>query len=131
MYVVIAGCSASASIIARELSANNFDVVIIDRNKEAFKKLSLDFSGKTVVGNVLEQEVLTEAGIDNADIFLALTDDDNVNVVSSQIVKKTFNVPKIVVVLNHHQKSKLCQGEGINIVFKSNILADFIKKICL
>jgi len=131
MYVVIAGCSSSASIIGRELSINNLDVVIIDKNKEAFKKLSIDFTGKTVVGDVLEQEVLHEAGIENADIFLALTGDDNINIVSSQIVKKMFNVPKIVVVLNNFQKSKLCQEEGINIVFKSNILADFVKKICL
>ena len=131
MYVVIAGCSSSASIIGRELSINNLDVVIIDKNKEAFKKLSIDFTGKTVIGDVLEQEVLHEAGIENADIFLALTGDDNINIVSSQIVKKMFNVPKIVVVLNNFQKSKLCQEEGINIVFKSNILADFVKKICL
>ncbi len=131
MYIVIGGCSSLGRILAQDFSKSNFDVVVIDLKKEAFKKLSLEFSGKTVLGSIVKQNVLKEAGIEHADIFLALTDDDDTNIISSQIAKDIFKVEKVAAVINNPQKLFLCRERGIEVLVKSQILAQHLKKICL
>jgi len=128
MYVIIVGCSSSGSILAKELAKRNIDVVVIDKDKEAFKKLGLEFAGKTIVGDAFKQEVLQEARITEADRFLALTGDDNVNIVLAQIARKIYDVEKVVLCLSNPSKKELCKNEGVEIVFKSQIIASSLRE---
>src|SRR5436305_14887835 len=71
-------------------------VSIIDFSSEAFRRLQPDFSGTTIVGNGVDEEILIRAGIKEADAFAAVTNGDNRNIMSSQIAKEIFNVKKVV-----------------------------------
>lgn len=96
MYIVIAGCGRIGSYIAKELSNEGHDLSIIDKNKEKLDVLGSGFNGQRIKGVEFDTDVLIDAGIEKADIFLALTSDDNINITASQIAKKIYNIPRVI-----------------------------------
>jgi len=69
---------------------------VIDVVREAFNRLGPGFSGSTYQGSGLDVDILRRAGIDHADVLLALTGGDNRNLMITQLVKHQFNVPRAV-----------------------------------
>ena len=96
MNIVILGCGRVGSTLATMLDRAGHTVSIIDFSSEAFRRLQPDFSGTTIVGNGVDEEILIRAGIKEADAFAAVTNGDNRNIMSSQIAKEIFNVKKVV-----------------------------------
>ncbi len=96
MYVIIVGCGRVGSELARLLAGEGHDVVIIDKNPVSFQRLGGTFNGLTVVGNGFNVDLLKQAGIEKADAFCAVTNGDNTNLVSAQVAKRIFNVPKVI-----------------------------------
>jgi trk system potassium uptake protein len=96
LNIVILGCGRVGSTLAGAMSRDGHNVTIIDRSSSAFGRLSPDFKGRTVIGNGIDEQVLKNAGIERADAFVALTQGDNTNIMSVQIAKVKFNVPKAV-----------------------------------
>ncbi|MEN6325484.1 MAG: NAD-binding protein, partial [Syntrophomonas sp.] len=75
MNIIIIGCGKVGSKLSQLLSNDGHDVVIVDNDKDAFKALSPDFNGITVAGVPIDQDVLKQAGIENADAFAAVSPD--------------------------------------------------------
>ncbi|MCL6520736.1 MAG: TrkA family potassium uptake protein [Armatimonadota bacterium] len=96
MKVIILGCGRIGSTLARSLVRDGEDVTIIDRTSTAFRRLGPDFKGKMVLGNGIDEEVMLKAGIKDADAFIAVTNGDNTNIMSVQIAKEKFHVPKVI-----------------------------------
>jgi trk system potassium uptake protein TrkA len=96
MKTIILGCGRVGAALAQELEAAGNDVVIIDRNQEAFARLGPDYSGGMVLGTGIDEDVLRKAGIEGADAFVAVTNGDNTNAMSAQIAKLIFHVPHVV-----------------------------------
>ena len=96
MKVIIVGCGRLGAHLARRLDRENHEVVVIDRNADAFARLSSDFHGRMVFGTGIDEDVLRRAGIEHADAFIAVTNGDNTNAMASEIAKLVFNVPKVV-----------------------------------
>ena len=96
MNIVILGCGRVGSTLATMLDRAGHTVSIIDFSSEAFRRLEPDFSGTTIVGNGVDEEILIRAGIKEADAFAAVTNGDSRNIMSSQIAKEIFNVKKVV-----------------------------------
>jgi trk system potassium uptake protein TrkA len=94
--IVILGCGRVGATLATMLDRAGHTVSIIDYSSEAFRRLEPDFSGTTIVGNGVDEEILIRAGIKEADAFAAVTNGDNRNIMSSQIAKEIFNVKKVV-----------------------------------
>jgi len=94
--IVILGCGRVGSTLATMLDRAGHTVSIIDFSSEAFRRLEPDFSGTTIMGNGVDEEILIRAGIKEADAFAAVTNGDNRNIMSSQIAKEIFNVKKVV-----------------------------------
>ena len=78
------------------MSKDGHDVTILDQNPDSFRRLSNDFNGKRVVGNGTNEDTLHEADLEHADAFVATTNGDNRNIMSVQIAKLRFNVPKVI-----------------------------------
>jgi len=76
MNINIAGCGRYGSLLANRLSSLGHSVVIIDRQENAFKALSTEFSGFTITGNAAELSVLREAKIEMADCLLSMFEVD-------------------------------------------------------
>lgn len=96
MYIVIIGCGRLGSGLAIELSNDGHDVVIVDKYAENLARLRSGFNGIKIKGVEIDNDTLMEAGIDKADIFLALTPADNINIMASQIAKDIFKVPRVI-----------------------------------
>ena len=62
------------------------------------------------------KDYLQEGGIDHADVFLAMSDDDHQNILVSQIAKHIFNVPKVVCHLDSPQLQVIYAGLGLDVV---------------
>lgn len=96
MYVIIVGCELIGARIAKELANLGNDVVVIERNESKLESLSGDFNGMILHGIEFDQDNLVQAGIEKADIILALTDDDNLNITVSLVATKVFNVNRVI-----------------------------------
>jgi len=96
MRVVIMGCGRSGAYLARKLVAEGHHVTVIDRTSASFKRLGPDFAGDLVVGTGIDEDVLRQAGIEQADAFVAVTNGDNTNVMAAQVAKEVFGVPRVV-----------------------------------
>jgi len=97
MRVVILGCGRVGATLAQMLDEEGHDVTIVDLNIDAFRRLSPEFKGTAVVGTGIDEDVLRRAGIEQADAFVAVTNGDNTNIMASQVAKRVFGVPKVVV----------------------------------
>jgi len=104
VFVLIVGCGRAGSSLAKRLLDAGHTVSVMDENAEAHNLLSVglestweDAGGSFTVGTALEIDALTEAGIEQADAFVAATNGDNTNLVIAQIAQRRFDVPKVVV----------------------------------
>jgi len=130
MYIVIMGAGRVGSRLAKVLSLEGHKVVVIDKNLEAFKRLGVT-KVKKVEGVGFDLDVLQEAGIEEADAFIAVTDDDNSNVVGSLIARNRFRVPKVIARIYDPLKEKLYQMLGIQTISSTSWAANKIKNLLL
>jgi trk system potassium uptake protein TrkA len=94
--IVILGCGRVGARLATMMDREGHTISVIDYSSEAFRRLEPNFSGSTMVGNGVDEEVLIRAGIKEADAFVAVTNGDNRNIMASQIAKEIFNIKKVV-----------------------------------
>lgn len=97
MNVIIIGCGKTGSRLANQLDERGYDVAIIDESEYKFEHLDSDFSGFAVCGNAADVEVLRNAGCENADIAVVVTENDNVNVMVAQMLQVEFEVKDVYV----------------------------------
>jgi len=127
MYVIIVGCGRVGSELAKLLSQEGHNVVIIDKNPQAFSRLGLGFEGQTLVGSGFDLELLKEAGIEKADAFCALTNGDNTNLVSAQAAKKIFKVPKVIARVYDPARAHIYHLLGLDVISGTLLFASMIR----
>jgi trk system potassium uptake protein TrkA len=96
MKVVIMGCGRVGLELCVELAENKHDVAVIDKSASAFDLLPPGFEAKTIVGLGFDRDVLEEAGIKEADAFLAVSSGDNSNIVSARVAREHYHVPNVI-----------------------------------
>lgn len=96
MRVIIMGCGRVGSELSNELVGDGHEVTVIDKNPEAFFRYPPGDGATTVVGLGFDRDVLMEAGIKDADAFVAVSSGDNSNIVSARVALENFHVPKVV-----------------------------------
>ncbi len=97
LYIVVVGCGRMGSHLANLLSRDGHRVVTIDRDENAFSKLSKEtYSGFRVEGDATELAVLHRAKLDQADVLIAATHEDNVNLMATLVAKKVFAVRHVM-----------------------------------
>ncbi len=96
MKIVILGCGRVGAMLASMMHNAGHTVSIIDQSSDSFQRLDPQFSGQTVIGNGVDEDVLIRAGIKDADAFAAVTNGDNRNIMASEIAKEIFKVKKVV-----------------------------------
>lgn len=96
MHLVIMGCGRVGAELTVQLSKSGHTVSIIDKRKQAFDRLPPGFNARTIVGIGFDREVLEEAGIKEADGFIAVSNGDNSNIVSARVAREHYRVPKVI-----------------------------------
>ncbi len=90
------GCGRVGARIASILDHNGHRVTVVDTNSLSFRRLSPDFSGDTVIGTGIDEDVLKSAGIEDAAAFIAVTNGDNRNIMAAQVARLVFEVPEVI-----------------------------------
>jgi trk system potassium uptake protein TrkA len=129
MYIIIVGCGKVGSNLAKELSVNNHDVVVIDSDPDKFSQLGSGFNGKTILGVPIDEDILLEAGIEKADAVAAVSPDENINIMVSQIAKEIFHVPRVIPRIYDPDRDIFFQQLGLNTMCLTGIAVAHVKKI--
>ena len=96
MKIVILGAGRIGGSLARNLSNSNYEVCIVDEDKDKISQLEDKLDVMTVEGHASQLNTLKKAGLDEDTIIIAVTSNDEVNIVACQIAKKVFNVKKTI-----------------------------------
>lgn len=97
MNVVVMGCGRVGARVASILDHNGHNVTVVDVNAISFRRLTPDFQGDTVLGTGIDEDVLKSAGIEKADVFIAVTNLDNRNIMAGQIARTMYDVREVIV----------------------------------
>jgi len=127
MYVIIVGCGRVGSELAKLLSTEGHNVVVIDRSAKSFERLSRTFNGMTLVGNGFDVELLKQAGIAQADAFCSVTNGDNSNIVAAQVAKKLFKVPKVIARVYDPTRADIYKSLGLDVLSGTILFAAMIR----
>ena len=127
MRYLIVGCGRVGSTLAKLLVADKHDVVVVDENPAAFKRLGNRFGGQVEVGTGIDYDVLKRAGAERADGFVAVTDGDNRNVMAALIAQRMFAIKKIVARIYDPPRGQLYRELGVETVCPTTIGAKIIR----
>lgn len=116
MYAVIAGCGRVGAQLANTLAEAKHNVVIIDQEQHAFAKLDPIFNGLTILGNAIDVDIQRKAGIAKTEVFIAVTDDNNTNLMAAQVAKRIYGVKNVIARYNGKREETIYQRQGINLV---------------
>lgn len=132
MNVVILGCGRVGSTFARLMYRDGHNVTIIDLQSEAFRRLGTKYKGGRIVGNGIDEDVLKRAGIEHADVFVAVTQGDNRNIMAAQIAQRVFNVGKVIARIYDPIRADRYRQLGLitlcTTTIASGLLRDFVSK---
>ena len=128
MKVIIMGCGRVGAQLAGMLDAEGHKVTIMDVEPYSFRKLPSSFNGVAMVGNGLEEEALKKAGIEDADVFVTVTQGDNRNVMACQIARHIYNVPRVVSRIYDPIREEMYRNLGIESVSPTKVVAELLKE---
>lgn len=126
MNILIVGCRKVGSRLAEVLSKQGHDVSVVNKTDEGFEFLPTDFNGFTTLGVPIDQEVLKKAGIESCDVLAAVTPDDNINIMVSELAKEIFKVPKVITRIYDPRRDEVFSQLGMNTVCPTNLTVSAI-----
>jgi len=102
MRVIVCGAGQVGSTIARHLATEGIDVTVLDTSPEQARRVDESYDVRGMVGHASHPEVLERAGARDADMLIAVTRSDEVNMVACQVAYSLFNVRRRIARLRHH-----------------------------
>ncbi|MBI5679384.1 MAG: TrkA family potassium uptake protein [Methanobacterium sp.] len=131
MYVVILGSGRVGLNLASFLISDGQDVTLIESDAELCSKAASELDSLVICGNGTDIKTLKEANIEDADVFVAATGNDEVNLLTCVLVKG-FNVPKIIARVSDYTHKKAFKSAGIDFAISPELTAaSYLEKIIL
>ena len=128
MKVLVMGCGRTGARLAGLLDADGHQVTILDTDSYAFRRLPGDFHGTALVGNGLDEEDLRRAGIEDTEVFVAVSQGDNRNIMSAQIAKHLFNVKRVVCRIYDPLREEMYNALGLETISPTKIFAQLLRE---
>jgi trk/ktr system potassium uptake protein len=122
MRVIIIGCGRVGSLLANRLDEGGHQVIVLDRNQQAFRRLSEKFSGERIVGTGLVEEFLRPTLQEKTDLLFVMTDKDNINLMIGQAVKKKFEVGRVITEVHDSVLAGLYKELGLETVCPTDLM---------
>jgi trk system potassium uptake protein TrkA len=113
VHAVVVGCGRVGSELAVALERDGHTVAIVDKNRNAFRRLPDRFSGRAVLGFGFDRDALEQAGIGDASALAAVTNGDNSNVLTARIARETYEIPHVVARIYDPRRAVIYQRLGI------------------
>ena len=113
MHVIVVGCGRVGSELAVALEAEGHTVAVIDKNRNAFRRLPERFTGRAVLGFGFDRDHLEQAGIGEAQALAAVTSGDNSNILTARIARETYGIEHVVARIYDPRRAIIYQRLGI------------------
>jgi trk system potassium uptake protein len=115
MFVLVVGGGKVGTNVTRTLRRLNHEIVLIEQDERRYESLEVEFQHEALYGDGTELHVLEQAGIKRPpDIVVAVTGDDEDNIVICQLAKERYGVPKVVARVNDPRNHELFDLLGIS-----------------
>ena len=128
MKILIMGCGRVGARLASLLDEDGHEVTILDNDTYSFRRLPPSFGGTALFGNGIDEEALKKAGIEDADIFVAVTQGDNRNVMACQIAKHMFKVPRVVCRIYDPLREEMYSALGLETISPTKVFAQLMRE---
>ncbi|MGD1119569.1 MAG: TrkA family potassium uptake protein [Dehalococcoidales bacterium] len=128
MKILIMGCGRVGARLASLLDGDGHHVTVLDNDTYSFRRLPPSFGGTALFGNGTDEEALKKAGIEDADIFVAVTQGDNRNVMACQIAKHIFKVPRAVCRIYDPLREEMYNSLGLETISPTKIFAQLMRE---
>jgi len=135
MKIIILGGGQVGTSVAEILAGENNDITIVDTNPETLQRLQDRYDLRTVCGHASHPEVLAQAGAEDAEMILAVTNSDETNMVACQIAQTLFKTPtKIARVraLEYLEHPEIFAQEALAIdvrISPEQLVTDYVKRL--
>ncbi len=126
-FYCIVGCGSLGAHLAKALSEKGDDVLVIDKDKKSFKKLGYDFGGMTIEGDATDLEFIAELEVKKASALLAVTEDDNTNLMVCQIAKELYGL-RVFARLYNSERESVYRDFGIETVCPEELTVAVVEK---
>ena len=115
--------------LANTLSDSGGNIIIIDKNPEAFRKLSSSYGGIVLTGDAMDMSVLNNAEIEKATAVISVTNEDNTNIMVAQLAKEMFNTERVIARLYDPESECVYQEFGIDTICPADLSTKEIDKL--
>ena len=128
-YTIIIGCGRLGADLATRFSGEDAEVLVIDKDENAFRKLSPSLGIFTLIGDAMDFATLQEAQIEKAHLIVAVTDNDNANIFVAQLARQKFKVDHVITRLYDPERECVYNALGIETICPAVLSANEICKI--
>jgi len=122
MKIIVVGSGRVGATIAADLDARGHQVTIIDLSTAAFERLPSTFGGNAIRGDGTDEDTLRRAGAEGADVFLALTEGDNRNVMAAQLAGEALAIGQIVAKINDPVRARAYADLGVATICRTDLM---------
>jgi trk system potassium uptake protein TrkA len=122
VYIIVGGGGKVGFYLTRELISQGHEVLLIERSGARCEMIANELGNVVLKGNADEASVLADAGTNRADVVVAVTGDDEDNLVICQVAKRRFNVPRAVARINNPKNESIFRLLGIDATVSSTDL---------
>ena len=128
MKVLMAGAGKTLYFLCRNFTAKGYKVVIINQDREECVHLARQLSALVVCGDASDATILKEAGAMDADVMLAITPNDQDNLVICQLASIQFNVPRVLALANDPDNAEIFEKLGVSAFSTTHIVGSLIEQ---
>ena len=125
MQIIVVGCGKVGLNLSTSLVRQGHDVVIVE-NDSKMLQAAADLDCIRILGVPIDRDVLRNAGIETADILCAMTQNDNINIMVSQIADEIFNVPKIITRIFNPENRQVFDEFGLNTICSTSLTVEAV-----
>ncbi len=119
MYVIVAGGGKIGHYLSRALVDAGHEVLLVEKDKARADYLAEELGEAVALGDACEVRTMREIGMERADVVVAVTGDDEDNLVICQMAKLKFNVPRAIARVNNPENEDIFQRLGIDTTVSS------------
>ena len=128
MNILVLGCGRLGARIAMDATEEGHQVSIIDKNPSSFRRLPADLPAVIILGTGIDEDIQRSAGVESADTFIAVTDNDNANIMAAQIAKRVFGVKNVILRVYDPERAETYRKLDLIVICPTRLVADLIEE---
>jgi trk system potassium uptake protein TrkA len=138
VFVLVTGAGRVGSAVATSALLGGHTVSVLDEDPLSHERLDVELGrsweeagGRFTIGTALELDALVEAGIEQADVFIASTNGDNTNLVVAQIAQRRFDVARVIARVLDPRRAAWYAEQGVHTICPTQIAIEQLERVAL